>query len=133
MAQVLERRPVAMWHDDGDQALAPLLVLDAGDDHVPDPRVLGKHCGDLGGNDVLAAGDDDVIEAPVHHQPPVRRDSTDVTGGEPAVGQRLLGEVGRQPVTAHEHRAGEQDTPGVTNAYGDALQWRAVVDASSAG
>src|SRR5437660_566882 len=81
---------------DGD--LAPTLVGPTDDGHLEHGVVLVEHPFDLGAGDVLAAGDDHVLQAVDNEQVAVLVTHADVAGVEPAAGERLLGRRRVAPV-----------------------------------
>ena len=78
--------PGCRAHDDGDDALAPLLVGHPDHRGLGDRRVLEQDVLDLGGGDVLAAADDRVVGAALDEQVALVVEPAAVAGGEPAVG-----------------------------------------------
>ena len=80
--------------DHGDDPLAEAVVGLADDDGVADTRVGLEGGLDGGDRDVLAAPDDDVLEAAGDGDPAVVVDRGPVAGVEPAVGEGGLGGLG---------------------------------------
>ena len=75
--------------DEGHGHLAPPLVGPADHRHLEHRVVLVEHPLDLGAGDVLAAGDDHVLEAVDDEEVAVLVAHADVAGVEPAAGERL--------------------------------------------
>src|SRR5690606_2687411 len=71
--------------DEGDPDLAPAVVGDPDDHDVTDAGVAPEHLLDLGGGDVLPAGDVDVLQPVDDPQVAVLVAGGDVPGGQPAV------------------------------------------------
>ena len=77
--------PLRVGHDEGDDPLAPLVVVARRDRDLRNAGKLGEHLLDRVGPHVLAAGDDQVVAATVHDEPAVVVERADVTGREPAL------------------------------------------------
>ena len=82
--------------DEGDDDLAPALVRQAGHGHFDDGRVQRQAALDLDRRDVLAAGDDHVVDAAGDEEVAVGVEIAGVAGEVPAVAQRLG--VGLRPL-----------------------------------
>ena len=96
--------------DDGDGDGAPLLVRDAHDADVGDGRMARQDGLDLGGSDVLAARDDDLVAAGHDAEPAFRVQAAQIAGVQPAF--RVEGGRGRFGVVlvaVEDHRAANQD------------------------
>lgn len=72
----------------GGEPLAGDRVRDADAHHVTDERMGREFAFDLGGADVGAAPDDDVLEPSDDMEDAVRVEEAEVTGADPAVGVR---------------------------------------------
>ena len=83
---------------DRDDVVAEPVVGSADDGHLPDSRMTGEHVLDLERMDVLAAGDDHVVEPSFQPEVPVLVEAADVAGVVPAVVDRPLVGVGPVPV-----------------------------------
>ncbi len=83
--------------DDRADLLAEPFVGHADDRGFGDVRVLVQRGFDLGGVDVLAAADDDVLQAVDDVEVAVGVETAEVAGVEPAVGERLGRLVARRP------------------------------------
>src|SRR5439155_16413052 len=75
--------------DDGTHLFPQLGVREADHGDVADVGVLEQGALDLGGVDVLAPADDDVLDAVDHVEPAALVEATEVAGVEPAVAERL--------------------------------------------
>src|SRR3546814_1154248 len=80
--------------DNGDFKYA----IEAGDDAL-----------DLGGRDVQAAGNDDVLHAVDEREIAVLVDASKITGVQPAVDQGFRGGIRIVPIFLHHRRAADQD------------------------
>ena len=89
LAQLVIRWPRRrLEHDERVRRLAPALVRQPDDGDLLDGRVADQDALDLDGGDVLAAADDDVLEAVADLGVAVRVDHGRVAGVEPAVADR---------------------------------------------
>ena len=90
--------------DDGHAHLAPSRVGHADHGGLHDLRELQQRGLDLGGVDVLPAGDDHVLVAVTDEEEALVVDRTGVAGAVPAVGQHLGGAFRLVPVAGHHVR-----------------------------
>ena len=105
---VLLVRRVVLGHDPGDDLLAEVGVLLAGDRGLLDAGVLEQRDLDLAGADLVAAGLDQVGRAAADDAPvAVLADGGEVAGEEPAVAHRLVGGVGAVEVAGEQVRAAD--------------------------
>ena len=104
-------------HDECEAGLTPALVRNADDGGLRDGRMLVEDVLDLGGIDVLAAGDDHVLRPA--HDPVVALlvAGGHVAGQQPPVGERGLGRLEIAPVAGEDVRAPDDEL-----ALGDALE-----------
>ena len=86
--QLPERAQVGIAHDEGHHGLAPLGRGQAHDGHLDHTGVAGQDGLDLGGVDVVAAGDDQLGAAPADGHVAVVRHRHEVARGEPVAGPR---------------------------------------------
>src|SRR5205823_5700364 len=98
----LLRAHLSVGHDARDHALAPPIVRSADHGHLPYPLVAGEQVLHLQRMDVLAAGDDHVVEAAFDPEVAVLVDPPDVAGVVPALANRVL--VGVRPVPVAPER-----------------------------
>ncbi len=124
VAQLVERRGVAGGNHVGGDDLAPLRVVGAGDGDVGDVRVGPQDGLDRLRPHVLAAGDDQIAATAGDLEATVGEPPADVTGGEPAVDQRLRAVA----IRPEQHRAAGVDPALVVDAHLDAVEGDAVVD-----
>ena len=103
-------------HDRRADPLAPLLVVDSEDRDVVDAGHLAQHLLDLGGVDVHAATDDQVLAAPVEEDVAVVVDPPQVADGErrPVRGLSPGGGGLLRVAEVAEPRMGRYDAPEVT-------------------
>ena len=87
-------RCVGDRHDEGDQPLPVLCVVDAQYRSLGDLRVGGQDPFDLDGVDVLAAGDDHLVVAAHHEQPARLVEVADVTGAHVVLVELFRGSGG---------------------------------------
>src|SRR5262249_20210692 len=114
-------------HHGGDRHHAPARLRPADHLTLADAPQLAQHPLHLGGIDVLAAGDDDVLDAVLEPEAALRIALGDVAGAKPAAGKRLGGVLRVVPVAArhvlaaHQHLAGHAGAhlgaAGVDHAY----------------
>ena len=97
----------ALALDERGDDLAPFLVGEADDGDLEHGRVQRQAAFDLDRRDVLAAGDDHVVDAPGDEQIAVAIDEAGVAGEIPALAQRLGVGVGPAPVTLEGLIAGQ--------------------------
>src|SRR6185503_20075427 len=91
-----------LHHHDRLHGLAPFVVGDADHGGFRDVRVIADRALDLGGVDVLAAGDDHVLDADVDIEVAVLIHVAGIAGAEPAVAAESPGGRLRQvPVANH--------------------------------
>src|SRR5258705_8901910 len=88
-------------HDGGADLFAEQFVGDADDGGLGDGGMLVEHLLDLARIHVVAAADDELLLSIDDVVAAVFVDSTDVTGGEPAVDDARLGGLGQLPVALH--------------------------------
>ena len=84
-------------------------MRDADDRRLGDVGVLVERSLDLGGVDVLAAADDDVLQPVDHVQVAVVVEPAEIAGVEPAVGEGLGGLLRQVEVPADDRRALQPD------------------------
>jgi hypothetical protein len=84
---------------EGRNDLAPLFIGKTDDGHLGNRRMQGKIALDLDRRDILAAGDDHVVDAARHEQVAVLVEVTRVAGEIPALAQRFRVCVGTSPIT----------------------------------
>ena len=108
VAQLVEcrRRAVVGGDDDRDDSLAPLGVVATDDRHLTHRRQREQHRLDRVGPHVLAAGDDHVVETPVHVETAGVVEATDVAGAEPTL---AILRIGPAAVAAQQHRPPDRD------------------------
>ena len=106
--------------DEGDRHLAPALVGTADDGGLDHRLVLVEHPLDLGAGDVLAAGDDHVLEPIDDVDVAVVVLHADVAGVEPAAGERRRRGLGIAPVALEHLRAAEDDLAPLARRAADA-------------
>src|SRR5947209_2367897 len=92
--------------DEGTQPLAELLVTDADDRHLTDPREPGEQILDLAGEDVLTAGHDHVVVAAIDEQPLLSVEVTDVSRCHQAPAAVLVASAG---VALEQHLGADED------------------------
>ena len=98
----------AREHDERDADLAPALVGHADDRGVGDRRVLVQHGLDLGRVDVLAAGDDQLLQPAADPVVALVVALGDVAGQQPAVAERGRGRLVVAPVAGEDVRAAHE-------------------------
>ena len=96
-------------HDDRDRLLAPALVAHADHRDFAHLRQLVDHALDLGGGDVLAAGDDHVLLAVGQVQEAVLVEIADVAGTEPVAEEGGRGFFRILPVALRDFRPAQAD------------------------
>ena len=91
--QIGERRGDGCRFEDdpGLDAMPPLRIEPTGDGHFDDAGMVTQHRLDGFGLHVLAARDDDVVEATANRDRPVAADRAEITGGYPAGAHRVVG------------------------------------------
>ena len=100
---------VGVGDDAGDGDFAPGGVGAADDGGFGDVGAVGEDGFELGGIDVLAARDHDVLLAVVDVVEAVGVLVADVAGAQPAVGEGVGGRLGIAPVAGHQIGAAEPD------------------------
>src|SRR5439155_14709203 len=115
---LLRQAAVGQRHHDGLDGLAPAFVGNADDRHVRHLRVASQHALELGGVDVLAAGDDHVLDPVADVEEAVRVDVAGVTGVEPAIPHHDRGVLGPPPVAGHEAASPVDDLTDLAAWYG---------------
>src|SRR5437762_6218424 len=96
-------------HDEGGDDLAPAVVGQADDRNLGDARVAREGVLDLDRIDVLAAGDDHVVDPPGHPEVAVLVEVAGVAGEVPAFADRAGGRVRAVVVAAEGFVRGEAD------------------------
>src|SRR4051794_3046841 len=92
-------------------------MFDADDRSLCDRRMLVEHLLDLARIHVVATADDEVLLAVDDRVVAVRVPCCDVTGAEPAIGDRLGRRVGAVPVALHDVLAADSDLAWVADGY----------------
>ncbi len=103
---LLGHRPLAL--DKGGDDLAPPLIGKTDDGDLEHRRMKRKTAFDLDRRDILAAGNDHVVDAAGHEQIAIAVDEAGIAGEIPAIPQRLRVRVGPAPVTLEGFIAGQQ-------------------------
>src|SRR5690606_81202 len=107
---------VADEAQDGDDLLAVVVVRQADDGRLGDPRMLYEYPFDLGGIDVVAPAQDEVLRAVDHREHAVCGERPDVAASQPAI------EEGRGrgglivEITGHHVLAPDEDLAGLVGA-----------------
>ncbi|MCY1506165.1 hypothetical protein D9M68_404040 [compost metagenome] len=100
---------LALQRDEGARRLAPALVRARHHRRFEHRRMAVQHALDLDGGDVLAAGDDDVLQPVADFHVAVRMPHRQVAGVEPAAGEGFLGGAGVLQVALHHRVATHED------------------------
>ena len=134
-AQICEDRR-AGWiggHHDRRHPLTPLGVGTTEHDSLSHGRMCPDKRSHLPGQHFLPAGRDDIVRAATYGQPAIRADQAEVGCNEPVTVECRRGEVGTHPVAGEQDGTRDPDPAVRSRLDVDALQGRAVVDASTAG
>jgi hypothetical protein len=97
----VQRLPVGGTDDIRGHALAPLVIFGPDDRHLVDAFVFVEDILHLGRVDVLAAGDDHIVDPVDEKQVAVLVEVARIAGKEPAVTECVCGLLREPPVLAH--------------------------------
>ena len=121
------------WHDEGNDAFAPLTVGDTDYTHVDHCWMLRQYALDRRGAHVDTAGHDHVLDSIEHGQMSVGVDPPEIAGAQPALrcdhlsSRSLVAEV-----TAHHHSTSHKDLSTCRNGDLHTVERLPVVDTSTA-